>query len=170
MLMKRRFAWIAILLTAMILSGCGFHLRGSGDQATLPFKTIYLGAPDASPLVSELQRYIVGGGGTTVATDAKAAEAILEIMSESKEKVILSLNSQGRVREYTLNYKVLFRLKNNQNSELLTPTSITIRRTISFNEAQVLAKEAEETMLYRDMQSDLVQQMLRRIAAIKPTP
>ena len=170
MLMKRRFAWLAILLTAMILSGCGFHLRGSGDQATLPFKTIYLGAPDASPLVSALQRYIVGGGGTTVATDAKAAEAILEIMSESKEKVILSLNSQGRVREYTLNYRVVFRLKNNQNNELLAPTSITIRRTISFNEAQVLAKEAEETMLYRDMQSDLVQQMLRRIAAIKPTP
>lgn len=170
MLMHRRFTSIVILMTAVILSACGFHLRGSGAQATLPFKTIYLGVPDASPLVSELQRYIVGGGGTKIAADAKSAEATLEIISETKEKVILSLNSQGRVREYTLNYRVVFRLKNNQNVELLPPTDITIRRSISFNESQVLAKESEETNLYRDMQSDLVQQLLRRIAAVKPAP
>ena len=50
---------------------------------------------------------------------------------------------------------------------LLAPTQITLTRPIDFNETQLLAKEQEEALLYKDMQTDLVQQMMRRIAAVK---
>ena len=85
-------------------------------------------------------------------------------LDESKEKIIRSLNAQGRVREFSLIYKVRFRVKDNAGSEMLAPTEIALKRDISFNEQQVIAKEKEEEILYRDMQSDLVQQMLRRLA------
>lgn len=49
----------------------------------------------------------------------------------------------------------------------MTITKITQQRDITFNESAALAKEAEEILLYRDMQNDIVQQMLRRLAAIK---
>jgi LPS-assembly lipoprotein len=55
-----------------------------------------------------------------------------------------------------------------KGGQLLAPTEITLRRNLAFNEQQVLAKESEEALLYRDMQSDLVQQILRRLAAMKP--
>ena len=38
----------------------------------------------------------------------------------------------------------------------------------SFNEDATLAKEAEEGLLFRDMQSDMVQQILRRLSLIRP--
>ena len=104
-----------------------------------------------------------------IETDASKAQALFDVLSESRGKSILSLNSLGRVREYSLSYTLVFRVRDANNKELLGPTEITLRRNIAFDESQVLAKESEEALLYRDMQSDLVQQILRRLAAIKPT-
>ncbi|MGH8807084.1 MAG: LPS assembly lipoprotein LptE [Noviherbaspirillum sp.] len=163
--MKRRAA--CILALAATLSACGFQLRGSNGQAALPFKTIFLGVPESSPLGIELKRYIRASGDTAIVTEPKAAQAIIDVLSESREKTTLSLNTQGRVREYSLFYKVRFRVKDNAEKELLAPTEITLKRDISFNESQVIAKEKEEETLYRDMQSDVVQQILRRVAALK---
>ena len=73
----------------------------------------------------------------------------------------------GQVREYQVRIKVRFRMRNSQGRDLIEPTDILQERDISFNESAVLAKEAEEVLLYRDMQSDIVQQLLRRIAAVK---
>jgi LPS-assembly lipoprotein len=72
------------------------------------------------------------------------------------------------VREYTLFYKFRFKVRDNNGKPLLEPTEIVLKRDISFNESAVLAKESEEALLYRDMQSDLVQQILRRLSALKP--
>ncbi|HJW54692.1 MAG TPA: LPS assembly lipoprotein LptE [Burkholderiaceae bacterium] len=168
MLMKRRIACALAVAATVTLSACGFQLRGSGNQANLPFATVYLAFPDTSALGNELKRNLRAGGGTEVITDAKTAQAIVELLSETREKQILSLNTQGRVREYSLLYRVRFRVRDSKGKELLAPTEIVLKRDISFNEAQVIAKEKEEEMLYRDMQSDLVQQILRRLAVLKP--
>jgi LPS-assembly lipoprotein len=72
------------------------------------------------------------------------------------------------VREYLLTYNIVFRVRDKAGNELLAPTQITLTRPIAFNETQLLAKEQEEALLYRDMQADLVQQIMRRLAALKP--
>jgi LPS-assembly lipoprotein len=166
MLIKPRTA--CTLCLALILSACGFQLRGTSNATQLPFKTIHLGFSEASPLGIELKRNIRASGDTLIATDPKLADVNFEVLSETREKVILSLNNQGRVREYTLYYKLRFQVKDQRGKELLAQTDIVLKRDISFNESQVLAKEKEEELLYRDMQTDLVQQILRRLAAIKP--
>jgi len=158
----------ALLLAAVLLSGCGFKLRGSSGQYTLPFHSIYLAFPDTSPLGTELKRNLRGGGETEVVGEPAKAEARFEVLSENRGKAILSLNSQGRVREYLLTYTLVFHVLDAKGGELLGRTEISLKRSLSFNETEVLAKESEETLLYRDMQTDLVQQILRRLAAIKP--
>lgn len=165
--MKRLMNWLAVGLFGLLLAGCGFHLRGSDAQFNLPFKTVYLAVPDNSPLGIELARNLRGNGQTQVVRDRKSAQAIIEVLAENRDKAILSLNFQGRVREYTLTYLLRFQVKDANGAELLAPNEIALKRTISFNESQVLAKEAEETLLYRDMQTDLVQQIIRRLATIK---
>jgi LPS-assembly lipoprotein len=165
--MKRSAVYALTLVLAMTLCACGFQLRGSNGQTTLPFKTVYVGFPETSPVGIELKRYIRASGDTSVVTDPKAAQAVLELLSETREKVILTLNSQGRVREYSLIYKLRFQVKDGKGGELMAPTEIALKRDITFNESQVMAKEKEEEMLYRDMQSDLVQQILRRLTALK---
>jgi LPS-assembly lipoprotein len=164
---KRRFVQLLAVTSALILSACGFQLRGSGSQSDLPFKTIHVALTETSPLGTELRRNIAAGA-TTIAADPKTAGAIVEVLSETRNKEILSLNSQGRVRENALYYRVAFRVKDRKNTDFLPPTEIVVKRVISFNESQVLAKEMEEASLYRDMQSDMVRQMLRRIAALNP--
>jgi LPS-assembly lipoprotein len=170
-LFRRGRLWGAVLALALALSACGFHLRGEGGHYTLPFPTMYVGLPESSPLAIDLKRNIRANGGTTVVKDAKDAAGVIEVLSDpekTRSKSILSLNSNGRVRQYLLSYNIVFRVLDNKGNVLLDHTQLTLTRPIDFNETQLLAKEQEEALLYRDMQTDLVQQMMRRLAAIKP--
>ncbi|MBC7489644.1 MAG: hypothetical protein H7240_06330 [Glaciimonas sp.] len=157
---------LMIFTLSTMLAACGFHLRGASN---LPFKSIYLGSATGMPLGIELKRNIISSGNTTVLAKEEGAEAILEVLSQIQEKVILALNSQGRAREYILYSKFSFRLKDAHQKELMAPIQITLKREISYNESQELSKVTEEALLYRDMQTDLVRQILRRLTALKPT-
>jgi LPS-assembly lipoprotein len=164
----------AALLAALAgtVTGCGFHLRGSGGNYTLPFSSMYISLPESSPLAIDLKRNIRVNGSTAIVTDPKNADGVVEVITDpekTRSKSILSLNSAGRVSEYLLTYNIVFRVTNGTGTELLGPTQITLTRPITFSETQLLAKEQEEAQLYRDMQKDLVQQMMRRMAAIKPS-
>jgi LPS-assembly lipoprotein len=167
MLKNRRLFFVALASTLM-LSACGFQLRGSMLGQNLPFKSIYLDLPASSSLGTELRRYLRGTGELKIVDNQDDAEAILEVRNEVREKIILSLNSQGRVRQYGLNYRVTIRVLDRNKAVYMPPTTIALKRDLSYNEDQILAKDTEETLLYRDMQSDLVQQIIRRLAAIKP--
>jgi len=169
--MKRRTVLRAGLALAVVatLPACGFQLRGSNGSYTMPFRSIYVGFPDNSALGTELRRNLRAGG-VTIADAASAAEAQLVVLGENRGKQILSLNSLGRVREYLLTYTLSFTVRDPKGVELLPVTEISLRRNMAFDETQVLAKESEEALLYRDMQADLVQQIMRRLAAMKPNP
>ena len=156
---------------AVVLSACGFHLRGSNGSFMLPFATFHISLPDASPLAIDLKRYIRAIGGTEIVDTKAAADGDLEVLSDpekTRTKTILSLDSNGRVREYQLGYSINFRVVDKAGNQVLAPTVITLTRPITFDDAQVLAKEREEAQLYRDMRNDMVQQIMRRLAAIKP--
>ncbi|MGK5032320.1 LPS assembly lipoprotein LptE [Janthinobacterium sp. MDT1-19] len=165
-----RRAVLALGLT-VLLSACGFHLRGSNGSFMLPFATMYIGLPDTSPLAIGLKRYIRAIGSTEVVNTKEGADAVLEVLNDperNRSKTILSLNKNGRVQEYQLGYSINFRVLDKAGNQLLAPTTISLVRPITFDESQVLAKETEEAALYRDMRNDLVQQIMRRLAAIKP--
>ena len=149
----------AFLLMLLALSACGFHLRG---QANLPFETMYVEGNTA--LLVELKRNIAAGTHTRLVDRAVDAQAVFALDHELREKVILSLDTSGRVREYRLRYRVGFNLRDAKGRDWVATNEIILSRDISFND-QVLAKEAEETLLYRDMQADMVQQIVRRLAA-----
>lgn len=167
--MQRRVALLSLAASAaaLSLSGCGFALRKAPNFA---FTTLYSGLPESSPLGVELKRSLQSTGKVKVITDARQinqAQVILEVLSDQREKVVLSLNATGQVREFQLRLRFSFRLRTLAGKELIPPSEIALQRDISFNESAVLAKEAEEGLLYRDMQSDVVQQVMRRLAAVK---
>ena len=152
------------LLGAGGLAGCGFRLRQAPDFA---FGTIAV--PANGGLANELRRNLSSIPDVQLlpATEATKADVILDILSDTREKVVVGLNASGQVREFQLRNRVLFRLRTPQGKELIPQTELVQQRDVSFNESAVLAKEAEEALLYRDMQTDLVQQLLRRLAAVK---
>ena len=148
------------------LSGCGFALRKAPDFA---FSTLYANIAEGNPLGVELRRSLNSTRRVRVINDVRQiseAEVILDVLQELREKVVLSLNAAGQVREFQLRLRFRFRLRTQAGKELIPDTEILQQRYISFNESAVLAKEAEENLLYRDMQSDIVQQVMRRLAAV----
>ncbi len=154
-----------ILAAALLLSGCGFHLRGPAD---LPFDTLFVQAPPTSQFATQLKRAVSAGSQTRITDTQKAAAATLHILAEAREKEILSLSTGGRVSEFRLRYRVSFRLLDSKNIDLIPSSQIVLHRDFAFNDQQVLAKEAEEALLFRDMQSDAVHQLVRRLQAAKP--
>ena len=169
--MQRRIFLVSTVsvttLTAASLGGCGFALRKAPDFA---FSTLYTSLAETSPLGLELRRSLEATGKVKVITDQRQlaeAQVVLEALLDQREKVVLSLNATGQVREFQLRLRFRFRLRTLEGKELIPASEIALQRDISFNESAVLAKEAEEALLYRDMQSDVVQQILRRLAAVR---
>jgi len=150
----------------LVLSGCGFKLRGAPDFA---FRSLRVNAAETSPLGNELKRNLASISTLKLVEDAQntAAEAVIDILSELREKTVVGVNTSGQVREFQLRLRLRFRVRTPQGKELIGDTELLQQRDISFNESAVLAKEAEEGLIYRDMQSDLVRQIIRRLAAIR---
>jgi LPS-assembly lipoprotein len=164
--MRRRLLAAGLLGAASLLAGCGFRLRRS---AALPFRTLYTGFAPTSAIGAEFRRLVRVAEDTELVDDPKKAEARLEILREQREREVVAFSTTGRPREYQLRLRFGFRVVDAQSRELLPPTELVLSRDIVSTDIEVVAKQQEEELLFRDMQSDLVQQLLRRLAAI-PRP
>ena len=161
---RRRLLGSALAATVALLSGCGFHLRG--PQA-LDFATVHINVPEQSEFGAQLRRLIATTGTTRVEEDAARAEARLQILANDRGREILSLTGAGKVREYQLVQSLRFQLLDRAGKALIPPTGLSARREYTFDDSQVLGKEQEEALLSRDMQNDLVQQLMRRLGAAR---
>lgn len=162
--MLSKLAVVSMLSAALVLSGCGFKLRG---QAALPFESIYIDTPGFSYLASELRRAIQSGSKTRVAGRLDDAEVVLRITREQQERHVLALSTAGRVREFELRYFLAYRLLDRNGNDIVPPSEIVLRRDMTYDDTQVLAKESEEALLYEDMKTDAVQQVLRRLSFVQ---
>lgn len=160
---RRRFLLAG--LAATLLSGCGFQLQGAHP---MPFQTIYLDLPEFSELNAALRRQIEASSHARVVATATEAEVRLHVLKDSRNKEITSLNSAGKVREYELRRYFQFRVLDKNGEERLPMAKILIKRTLAFNDNELLAKDGEEALLYKDMEADLVRQIIRRLAASQP--
>lgn len=160
-------AFFLLSLATLLLGGCGFQLRGT---ATLPFETLYVQAAATSQFATQFKRAVSNGSSTRVVGVQKDAAATLVLFNELREKNILSLSGTGRVREYQLRYRIAYRLIDQKGAEMAPPAEIVLNRDFSFNDSETLSKESEEALLFRDMQADAIQQLLRRLQATRPAP
>ena len=153
-----------VLGLALAVAACGFRLRGAAE---LPFQALYV--PGANTGIGlDLKRNIEAGTGAKVLDTPAGADAVLVFTQEAREKEILSLTSTGRVREFQLRYRVGFRVHDGKGANYVPPSVVQLTRDVTYNDAEILAKEAEEQLLFRDMQADMVQLIMRRLAAAKP--
>lgn len=152
------------LLCIVFLTACGFQLRGN---YALPFDSLYIDLPENNDVYASLKRGIEAGSKTKVLSDKDEAQAWMIVTNDRVTKSILSLSSAGRVREFQLIRTFSFRVIDRTGRELIPQRDIMLRRDLPYSDADILAKEYEEQLLVRDMQSDLVNQILRRLSAAK---
>jgi LPS-assembly lipoprotein len=157
----------ALAALGALAAGCGFQLR---RPPQLAFSTIQLvNFPPRSPFTEELRRSIEASGSTRVVEPPVLPQVVLEALADTRERSIAAQSAAGQVRDLTLRTRLSFRLRTPAGRVLIRDTELLLSRDMSYNETDALAKEQEETMLYRGMQSDIVDQVMRRLAAV-PAP
>lgn len=162
---------------AVSLVGCGFQLRQAPKFA---FQTLVAPLPDASALRRELKVALLNAGVTVldampVANAAAASgaapvsvpDAVLEILADQREKSVVGSTAAGQVREFQLRVRFRFRLSTPRGKVLIEDAEVLLQRDISYSETIALSKLEEEAEMYKDMQSDVVQQVLRRLASLR---
>ena len=149
------------------LAGCGFALR---QPTQFAFKTVYLTLPANSPLGTEMRRSLLSTGQLVVVKEAAEmlkSDVVLDIFSEERQRVVVGLNASGQVREQQLRLRIRFRLRTPAGKAVIPDVELFQQRDLSFTETVALSKEIEEATMYRDMQTDIVQQIMRRLGAVK---
>ena len=180
--LARRLA-IQALATGLVvgaslsLGACGFQLR---TAPAMSFKTIQLtGFASNSPLAAELARAIEASGADVVDSTLEATQAassatvpathlVLEALRDSRDEAVASTTAYGQVRDMLARTHLRYRILRGDGSELVPPTSLELANTLTFNEKDALAKADEYDALHRAMQTDIVNQVIRRLAAIRP--
>ena len=166
---KSYFLFIILTFSTLLISACGFHLRGHGENINLNIKYWHL----SSTISKNLQKNLVENFKlykaeleTPTNKISSAAQANLEI-EEKYQETINTLNSQGQVSEVRLKYTVVFLVrKANEDKVLLVPTTIEQYRDIAMNESAALAKEQEKKKLLKDMEYTAASRILEYIQKI----
>ena len=159
---RRRFLFVA---AALPLASCGFELRRAPD---LRFRSIQLsGFKPHSPLADELRLSINSSTTTVVVDNVAQAQVVLEALDDVREKVVVASNAVGQVTELQMRSRFSFRLRSVTGRELIARTDIVLTRDMNYTESAALGKEQEANFLYRAMQTDIVSQVMRRLASVQ---
>jgi LPS-assembly lipoprotein len=158
----RRRTMLAAAVAPTALAACGFELRRTPYMA---FKSIALvGFTPRSPLGDQLRRALEPS--VRVIDQPARAEVVLEAMDDLREKGVVASTAAAQVRELQLRVRLRLRLSTPAGRSLIAPSELLQTRDMSYTETAALAKEQEEQQLYRVMEGDIVQQVLRRLAAV----
>ncbi|HXD08079.1 MAG TPA: LPS assembly lipoprotein LptE [Burkholderiaceae bacterium] len=161
---RRALRGLALAGAAASLASCGFKLRRPPE---LHFRTVqFVGFDRRSEFARELQRNIEASGSTRVVEAASQAQVILLVIADRRERIVTAQAAAGQVREFAVRTRFNFALRTPGGRELIGPTELLLERAMTYNETDALAKEKEEEMLWRAMQTDIVDQVMRRLAAV----
>lgn len=158
--MPLRVKTLFLLGLCLSLMACGFHLRGQGPNSQLLFKTVQVTGTGAT--AQELRKALVLQ--PSVQLVEKQGEASINVAQEGADKQILSVNNQGQVVQYRVFYRIHFSASAH-GRPLLDDTTISLMRTLQWDENVLLANENEEGKLIAEMQRDAAQQIIRRVNA-----
>jgi len=145
------------------VAGCGFALR---RPPKLAFGSIAMsGFAPRSPLAEELQAQLAQQ--VRVLPPPATVDVVLQSLVDVRERSVVASTSAAQVRALQLRVKFTFRAQTPGGRELIPRAELLLARDMSYTENAALAKEYEEGELFRAMQSDIVLQVLRRLAAVQ---
>ncbi len=157
---------LLMLWGSTIIAGCGFQLRGA---VALPFETFYTSTAPTSVLGGDLRRAIRAQGARVV-EQRDDAQVRLDVLAEIPEREISALSMSGRPREFQLRLRLRWQVRDQAERDLIAATETVLRRTLTVLDAQGVVNPDEEALLYRDMRTDAVQQMIRRLRTVTLPP
>jgi LPS-assembly lipoprotein len=150
------------LLMLLIISSCGFHMRGMTE---ISFKTISLEGKELS-FTKNLKK-VLNRNKVAIVSSTENPELKVELLSEESEKRILSLSGQGLVREFEIFYRVRYRVKTIDSEIWSQENIIETRRDFTYSDSNLIGKEEEERQLNEAMRNEAITNLFNQIQLIK---
>ncbi len=159
--------WLTVVTLAVLLVGCGFQLKGA---QRLALSSVAVQPSSGSALSSALSQTLAGSvsvlQGPRAALDA---QVVIDILQEQRDTTPVTKTASGEIRELRLRLRVLFRVITPAGRELIPPTELVREQEISYSETQALSKDIEQAAVFRQIQDDMVRQIVRRLSVL-PAP
>ena len=165
---KRRecMGGVFALFALTTLSACGWRVRGKID---LPYKNIVLSGSMTQEFRDTLEMYLRVND-INLVKSAKEAELVLEIITEQNARQVLSYNGAGQVTAYRIISRIAFRTFDPNGVEVTPEADIYLTRDVDFDQANVQSFDLLVTEFIKSMRVDIVNQLMRRLSAIKKLP
>lgn len=162
----RSAAWCVLALCLLVLSACGFHLRGDADLPPAMDRTNLALADENGELGRALRPLLESAGADLVSADE--AGATLVVSRDRMDREILTVGRQARVSEFQLRYQVDFSLLDAAGEALMPERSLELTRDFTFDEASVLGKANEEELLREELYGDMARLILFHLSQAAP--
>ncbi|MEE2730964.1 MAG: LPS assembly lipoprotein LptE [Pseudomonadota bacterium] len=157
--MRLRLCASLLLITALLLQGCGFQLRGSTNSIAKSYGSVHLINKSGDEALSKIVEQALLDTGTKV---TPGSANILELLESDEDKRTASYSSRGKSAEYELLKEIRFLFR--KRDEVLIPeTTFHARRSYLYRETAAVGKAEEENILKREMDQDLAQRILLAI-------
>ena len=157
----------ALVCLLVVLTSCGFHLRGTNSDGASSYQFSNVFIQGNTLIISKNLKQSLTTNGVKVLPAAEGAELLLETVGEENEKRILSLAGSGTVNEFELFYRVRYRTKFSGSDLWSAVQTVEARRDFTYSDANLLAKQGEEKRLNENMQADVLSNMMRRLSRLK---
>jgi len=159
-------AYLSVLLSTLLIAGCGFHLRtweleGNIETAKI---TSNLRNPVAEPLGQALR-----SAGVEVVASGNA-DITIELISDRSGRRSVSVTRQARAAEYETTLTVVYALHDGNGNELAAPMSIRANRVFTVDRDNIVGSSEEQALLQREMADDLVERIIRSVNAVATAP
>ena len=153
--------FIVLVLAVAIIQSCGFKLRGE-LALSKDLSPMFIVQNTAFELSREIKS-LLRNNAIELTDNTESWNSQLTLINEIKERRVLSVDSNGRAREYQLNYTAIFLF--NKRDETAAQDTVTLSRSLLFDTDTVLAVENESEVLYREMQRDASRLILLKLQA-----
>jgi LPS-assembly lipoprotein len=154
---------VLVVLMLVAVPGCGFHLRTWDLGASM--ESFYVDSPGSNPFASPL-RQALRQAGVAEASTPGSAEVVIGLVNSQRQRRSVSVTGQARVAEYQLNLGVQYRVLDSAGVELVVPRWARSSRVYRVDRANIVGNSEEQALLEREMQNDLIQQIVRTLNAV----
>lgn len=152
-----------ILGLALLLSACGYHLRGA-IQLPENMKSVYV--EGSSGALLDQFKQAMKSSSSTLSSSRTGAGIVIKIANEEFNRRSLSLSSSGKSNEFELEYRMDYEFTNAKDALLMEKQTVDIRREYYNDQTVVIAKENEENVIRNEMYQQAVQAILNRARAV----
>jgi LPS-assembly lipoprotein len=154
----------AVLACLLMLSACGFQLRGEANLSA-ELKRVHVQIADQfSPLKRDLEAALARSGANV---EEKSGDGIAEInlTNVSLAPVVRSVGATAFVNEFSMIYHVELSISGAGGKALLPLQTVEHSREFTFDQSQAIGTNVEQDEIKKEMERDMVATLMRKVEA-----